>query len=123
MAIAPPGKAHQAPFIMKRRIPLLIAGAALLLLALTNPDEADFREHVRSRQGIVGTLGLAAADLLSGGGSGGIKRDNYFLASRFYVGGNGTLPREDLAWGFAGRFHEVSPRLKEGILESARPRH
>ena len=108
---------------MKRRIPLLIAGAALLLLALTNPDEADFREHVRSRQGIVGTLGLAAADLLSGSGRGGIKRDNYFLASRFYIGGDGILPREDLAWGFAGHFHEVSSRLKDGVFEPGRPRH
>ncbi len=108
---------------MKRRIPLFIAGAALLLLAITNPDEADFREHVRNRQGIVGTLGLAAADLLSGGSSGGIRRDNYLLASRFYIGGDGILPREDLAWGFAGQFHEVSSRLKDGIFESGRPQH
>lgn len=83
-----------------------IAGAAIVaLLAATNPDEADFREHVREKDGIAGSLGLALTDLLSGG-KGGIRRENYLVASRFYLGGDGVIPRQDLAWGIAGRFIE-----------------
>jgi hypothetical protein len=82
-------------------------GAVLAGLALTNPNEADYREHVRRQQGIAGTLGMAAADLLSGGRSGGIKRDNYVVGSRFYMGGDGLLPRRDLAWGMAGMIWDI----------------
>jgi len=72
-------------------------------LALTNPDEEDFRNHVRERQGIAGSLGMAAAELLGGG----IKRENYGVASRFYIGGDGLLPRENLAWGCVGKIWET----------------
>ena len=34
-------------------------------------------------------------------------RDNYFLFSRYYVGGDGILPRSDLAWGIGGKFFEI----------------
>jgi hypothetical protein len=81
-----------------------IAGVCIVaVLALTNPDEADFREHVRQEDGIAGSLGLALTDLLSGG-KGGIRRENYLVASRFYLGGDGVIPRRDLAWGIAGFF-------------------
>lgn len=81
-----------------------VAGAGIVaVLALTNPDEADFREHVRQEDGIAGSLGLALTDLLSGG-KGGIRRENYLVASRFYLGGDGVIPRRDLAWGVAGFF-------------------
>jgi hypothetical protein len=76
-------------------------------LVMTNPNEADFREHVRVKEGLAGTIGMVAADLLSGGKGGGIQRDNYFVASRFYIGGNGILPRQDVAWGVAGKFFEI----------------
>jgi hypothetical protein len=79
-------------------IAVLVAG-----LALTNPDEEDFREHVREKQGIAGSLGMAAAELLGGG----IRRENYGIASRFYIGGDGLLPREDLAWGCVGKILEI----------------
>lgn len=82
-------------------------GAVIVVLALTNPKEADYREHVRQKQGIGGTLGIAAADLLSGGRGGGIKRDNFLIASRFYIGGDGLLPRQNLAWGIAGLIREI----------------
>lgn len=88
------------------KIPLLALATVLVLLAVSNPDEADFREHVRQREGLAGTLGLALADLVSGGKKGGIQRDNYLFFSRFYVGGDGVLPREDVAWGVAGQILE-----------------
>ena len=47
---------------------------------------------------------MVVVDLLSGGGKGGIKRENFLVASRFYMGGDGVIPREDLAWGIGGSF-------------------
>ncbi|SKA81774.1 hypothetical protein SAMN02745166_00809 [Prosthecobacter debontii] len=90
---------------MKSLFIILIVAA--VALALTNPSEADFREHVRQKEGIAGTVGLAVADLISGGKKGGIQRDNFLVASKFYVGGDGVLPREDVAWGIAGQFIEI----------------
>lgn len=84
---------------------LLLLAIVVAVLAFTNPSEADFREHVRQKQGIAGSLGMAMADLLSGG-KGGIKRDNYLVASRYFIGGDGLIPREDLAWGVAGMFFD-----------------
>ncbi len=86
---------------------LLFLAAIAVALALTNPSEADYREHVRQKEGVAGTVGMAVADLLSGGKKGGINRDNYLVASRFYLGGDGILPREDIAWGIAGFFIET----------------
>jgi hypothetical protein len=86
----------------------VLGGIIVLLLALSNPDEEDFRGHVREKSGIAGTLGMALTDLLSGG-KGGIRRDNYIVASRFYIGGEGLLPRQDLAWGIAGMFFDSDP--------------
>lgn len=99
-------KVHHA--LMKFIALLLILAAAGL--ALTNPNEADFREHVRQKEGLAGTLGLAVADLVSGGKKGGIQRENFFVASKFYIGGDGILPREDIAWGLAGQFIELNRR-------------
>ena len=82
---------------------IVVAGG----LAFTNPTEADFREHVRQKTGIAGTLGMAVTDLVSGNGKGGIQRDNFIVASRYYVGGDGILPRQDLAWGVAKQFIEI----------------
>lgn len=87
--------------------PILLLAAVAVVLAITNPNEAAFREHIRKKEGIAGTLGMAVADLVSGGKKGGIQRDNFVIASRFYIGGDGILPREDLAWGIAGFFIET----------------
>lgn len=46
---------------------LFLLAAIAVVLALTNHSEADFREHVRQKEGIAGTVGMAVADLLSGG--------------------------------------------------------
>jgi hypothetical protein len=91
----------------RMKLPLLLLIIAAVGLALTNPNEADFREHVRQKEGIAGSAGLAVADLLSGGKKGGINRDNFIVVSKFYVGGDGVLPREDVAWGVAGQFIEI----------------
>ncbi|HYF35353.1 MAG TPA: hypothetical protein VD994_08705 [Prosthecobacter sp.] len=85
------------------RIPLIIVAVVLAILVFTNPDEAKFRDHVRKESGIAGQFGLVVTDLLSGG----VKRENYLLASRFYIGGDGILPRRELAWGIAGQFIEI----------------
>ena len=87
---------------MKKLFVLL--AAIVVVLALTNPSEADYREHIRQQQGIAGSVGMAVADLITGGKKGGIQRENFIVASRFYLGGNGVLPRENLAWGVGGQF-------------------
>lgn len=89
------------------KIPLLLLIIVAVGLALTNPSEAEFREHIRQKEGIAGTALLAVTDLVSGGKKGGIQRDNFIVASKFYVGGDGVLPREDVAWGVAGQFIEI----------------
>lgn len=94
---------------MKSRRTLLIVLAVVFgALVLTNPSESQYRGHIQERQGIVGTLGMGLADLLSGAKGGGIHRDNYLICSRYYVGGDGILPRQNLAWGIAGMFFESS---------------
>lgn len=98
---------HSLCMIAAMKLPLLLLIVAAVGLALTNPTEAQFREHVRQKEGIAGTVGLAVADLVSGGKKGGIQRENYIVASKFYVGGDGVLPREDVAWGIAGQFIEI----------------
>lgn len=90
---------------------LLVALAVTLaFLAFTNPTENQFRANVQEREGIGGWLGLKLADLLSAGPRAGIRRDNFIFVSRFYVGGDGVLPRKDLAWGIAGRFIDIEQK-------------
>ncbi len=90
---------------MKKILLLLIVVVGAL--ALTNPNEADYREHIRQKEGLAGTVGMAVADIISGGKKGGIQRENFIIASRFYMGGDGVLPRENLAWGIARQFIET----------------
>ena len=77
---------------------------AILLLLKVNADGP----QVTDLGGWPVPVGIAlVADLFSTGKKGGIQRDNYFIASRFYLGGDGILPRQDVAWGIAGYFFEV----------------
>ena len=48
---------------MKKLLYLLIAAA--VVLAVLNPSEADYREHVREKQGVAGSAAMAVMDLLS----------------------------------------------------------
>lgn len=89
---------------------LVALAVALAFLALTNPTENQFRAYVQEREGIGGWLGLKLADLLSAGPRAGIRRDNYIFASRFFIGGDGVLPRKDLAWGIAGKFIDIEEK-------------
>jgi hypothetical protein len=90
---------------------LLIALA--VVLALTNPNEAEFRSHMQQKHGIAGTLSLKVASIFSAGTSSGLHRENYYLFSRYYVGGDGILPRADMAWGVAGKFFDIEESSKE----------
>lgn len=92
---------------MKSRLVLILVAALVTILALTNPNEDAFRSHVKEQQGLVGMLGLGLADLLSANSDRGIHRDNYLICSKFFVGGDGLLPRQDIAWGIAGRFIDI----------------
>ena len=85
------------------KTPLIVLAVVAAMLAFTNPNETTFRAHVQEQQGIIGTLGLGLADLLSKDAKRGIHRENYLLFSKFYMGGDGILPRQELGWGIAGK--------------------
>ncbi len=92
-----------------RFMSILVIGA-LIALAFTNPNEAEFRSYMQSKHGIAGTLSLKVASIFSAGTSTGVHRDNYIVCSRYYVGGDGILPRTDLAWGIAGKFFDIEEK-------------
>jgi hypothetical protein len=98
---------------MKSKLLFLALIIILGMMAITNPTVEQYRGHVRERQGLAGTLGLLAADVLTAGdqkNSGGIHRENYWVFSKFYIGGDGLLPRHEVAWGALGRFWEIDDR-------------
>jgi hypothetical protein len=82
---------------------LIVLAVVAAMLAFTNPNETTFRAHVQEKQGIVGTLSLGLVDLLSKDSKRGIHRENFILFSKFYMGGDGILPRSELGWGIAGK--------------------
>ena len=63
--------------------------------------------YVSAKHGIAGSLSLKVASIFSAGTHSGVSRDNYILFSRYYIGGEGILPRTDLAWGVAGKFYDI----------------
>ena len=89
-----------------RFIALLLI-SLIVILALTNPNETEFRNYMHNKYGIAGSLSLKVASIFSAGTNSGISRDNYLLFSRYYIGGDGILPRTDLAWGVAGKFFDI----------------
>jgi hypothetical protein len=95
------------------RLIVFLVIALLVILALTNPNEAEFRSHMQQKHGIAGALSLKVASIFSAGTGTGVHRDNYFLFSRYYIGGDGILPRSDLAWGIGGKFYEIEEKPKQ----------
>jgi hypothetical protein len=95
------------------RLIVFLIIALLVALALTNPTEAEFRSHMQQKYGIAGTLSLKVASIFSAGTSSGLHRENYYLFSRYYVGGDGILPRSDMAWGIAGKFFDIEEAGEE----------
>ncbi len=89
------------------RLIVFLLISLLVVLALTNPNEAEFRTHMQQKYGIAGSLSLKLASIFTAGTGSGVHRDNYFLFSRYYIGGDGILPRTDLAWGAGGRFYDI----------------
>ncbi|MHB1082395.1 MAG: hypothetical protein ACYC67_23590 [Prosthecobacter sp.] len=86
---------------------LFLLFSLIIVLALTNPNEADFRSYMQQKHGIAGSLSLKVAAIFSAGTSTGVSRDNYIICSRYYIGGDGILPRTDLAWGVGGKFFDI----------------
>ncbi len=89
------------------RLIIFLLISLLVVLALTNPNEAEFRSYMQQKYGIAGSLSLKVASIFSAGTSTGVARDNYVVFSRYYIGGDGILPRTDLAWGVAGKFFDI----------------
>ena len=89
------------------RLIIFLLISLFVVLALTNPNEAEFRSYMQRKYGIAGSLSLKVASIFSAGTSTGVSRDNYFLFSRYYIGGDGILPRTDLAWAVAGKFYDI----------------
>lgn len=95
------------------RLIVFLLISLLVILALTNPNEAEFRAHMQQKHGIAGSLGLKLAAIFSAGTDSGLHRENYILFSRFYVGGDGILPRTDLSWGLGGKFYDIEENREE----------
>lgn len=96
------------------RLILFLLISLLIVLALTNPNEGEFRTYMQQKHGIAGSLGLKIASIFSGGTSSGLHRENFFLFSRYYIGGDGILPRTDLAWGVGGKFFDSDEGEESG---------
>ncbi|WP_395743455.1 hypothetical protein [Prosthecobacter sp.] len=94
------------------RLIIFLLISLFVILALTNPNEAEFRSYMQQKYGIAGSLSLKVASIFSAGTSTGVHRDNYILFSRYYIGGDGILPRTDLAWGVAGKFFDIEEPAK-----------
>ncbi|MCX6839850.1 MAG: hypothetical protein NTX35_18865 [Verrucomicrobia bacterium] len=45
---------------------VFLLSALVVVLALTNPNEAEFRSHLQQKHGIAGTLSLPRADMAWG---------------------------------------------------------
>ena len=90
------------------RLILFLLFSLIVVLALTNPNEAEFRSYMQQKHGIAGSLSLKVAAIFSAGTSTGVSRDNYIICSRYYLGGDGILPRTDLAWAVAGKFFDIN---------------
>lgn len=95
------------------RLILFLFLALFVVLALTNPNEGEFRAYMQQKHGIAGSLSLKVASIFSAGTSTGVSRDNYLVFSRYYIGGDGILPRTDLAWGVAGKFFDIEEPRRE----------
>jgi hypothetical protein len=89
------------------RLILFLLISLTVVLALTNPNETEFRSYMQQKHGIAGSLSLKVASIFSAGTGTGVTRDNYILFSRYYIGGDGILPRTDLAWAVGGKFFDI----------------
>jgi hypothetical protein len=95
------------------RLILFLLISLTVVLALTNPNETEFRSYMQQKHGIAGSLSLKVASIFSAGTGTGVSRDNYILFSRYYIGGDGILPRTDLAWAVGGKFFDIDEGSKK----------
>ena len=75
---------------------LILLAVTLVFLAVSNPDESDFREWYVEKHGLAGALVTVA-----------VKRENQIFFSTYNLGGDGLLKKRTVARGFAGMLFEV----------------
>ena len=77
----------------KLLIILILLAGVLVVLAVSNPDESDFREWYVEEHGFGGALVSIA-----------VNRENRIFYSTYSIGGNGLIKKRTLAYGIAGAF-------------------
>ena len=77
-------------------IVLILLGGVLVSLAISNPDESDFREWYVEQHGIGGALLSIAVD-----------RENSVFFSTYSIGGKALIKKRTIAYGVAGTFIKV----------------
>ena len=79
---------------MKKLVIILILLAGVFVfLAVSNPDESDFREWYVEEHGFGGALVSIA-----------VNRENRIFYSTYSIGGNGLIKKRTLSYGIAGGF-------------------
>lgn len=72
---------------------LILLGGVLASLAVSNPDESDFREWFIEEHGIGGAVASLA-----------VQRENNVFFSTYSIGGHALIKKRTLAYGIAGTF-------------------
>ena len=75
---------------------LILLAGGLVALAVSNPDESDFREWYVEEHGFGGALVSLA-----------VQRENNVFFSTYSIGGQALIKKRTLAYGIAGIFIKV----------------
>ena len=77
----------------KLAITLILLAGVLVFLAVSNPDESDFREWYVEEHGFGGAVVSLA-----------VQRENSVFFSTYSIGGQALIKKRTLAYGIAGIF-------------------
>ena len=75
---------------------LILLAGGLVALAVSNPDESDFREWYVEEHGFGGALVSLA-----------VQRENRVFFSTYSIGGQALIKKRTLAYGIAGTFFKA----------------
>jgi len=75
---------------------LILLAGGLVALAVSNPDESDFREWYIEEHGFGGALVSLA-----------VQRENRVFFSTYSIGGQALIKKRTLAYGIAGTFFKA----------------